>query len=299
MERSEIRQGSIELNEFDSIVRHLKTHYCLNDAQDWMAKAKKGALRDKDICLTFDDNIKSQITVAQKVLDNHNIKAFFFLYTSMYSGEFPRLEIYRYFRAKYFQTFDEFFRKFIDSFDQYEDFSFNRVLDRFPESYLQQFSFYSRNERIFRYIRDEVLHEEKYNEVMDAIIEEVTTVSELSRNIWMSEYDIKKLSDESHELGLHSLTHPYNLGEMPDSIQKKEYEGNKTYLEAITHKSIESVSYPSGSYNSYTIKLMEDLGLVVGFRADMQIPSNSSLELPRRDCAYLLNDLQPKRSRDA
>ena len=50
------------------------------NADEWIEKSKNKRLSNKDLCITFDDNLKSQYDIAIPVLKKYNLKAFFFIY---------------------------------------------------------------------------------------------------------------------------------------------------------------------------------------------------------------------------
>ncbi|OAV44300.1 polysaccharide deacetylase family protein [Lewinella sp. 4G2] len=273
--------GSIEKKDFKRIIERVKEKYYLNDADEWIEKARHGGLTNKDVCLTFDDGIRSQYSIAKEVMDEYGVKAFFFIYSGMYVGETPRLEIYRLFRSKFFSSFDDFLEHFLAKMKQEQDVE--KILEQFPEEYLSQFSFYSRNERRFRYIRDLILSRSAYNRIMDALIAEFTTIEKLSESVWIMKDQLVELSNDGHTIGLHSVSHPTKMEILDDSTQYEEYFNNKNHLEAITGKEVVSIAYPSGSYNKYTLKLMNELGIQVGFRADERAGDQFLLETPRID----------------
>jgi peptidoglycan/xylan/chitin deacetylase (PgdA/CDA1 family) len=288
MPAGEIRQGSIEANRLETILRSLKEKTVLNDARDWLDKVIHHRLGSRDTCLTFDDNSRSQYEVARPVLDALGIRAFFFVYTAMYEGELPRLDIYASFRDKYFDDFDHFFIQFCLHTERILGITLEIMEDHFPETHLAEFSFYSREERIFRYVRDHMLKPYEYETVMDYMIDKVTSPELLAREIWMSPGEIIRLHDEGHVIGLHSAHHPTHLAGMGDDIQEQEYITNKRKIEDLVGTPVKSVSYPSGSYNAYTLGLMRRFGITAGFRADMEKGSlDPLLELPRLDAAYL------------
>ena len=74
------------------------------------------------------------------------------------------------------------------------------------------------------------------------------------------------------------------------SRQFEEYTTNKTQLEDIINEKIISVSYPSNSYNIDTLDCMNQLGIRIGFRANMAdiCLRNPELEIPREDHANIL-----------
>ena len=56
--------------------------------------------------------MKSQYDIALPVLEEHKIKSFFFVNTSIYTNEYNYTELFRLFRNNYFKDINEFYRKF-------------------------------------------------------------------------------------------------------------------------------------------------------------------------------------------
>ena len=52
------------------------------------------------------------------------------------------------------------------------------------------------------------------------------------------------------------------------------------------------VSHPCGSYSAETLKILENLGVRVGFRADMSDITKKGLEYPREDHINILRRLE-------
>ena len=50
------------------------------------------------------------------------------------------------------------------------------------------------------------------------------------------------------------------------------------------------MSHPSNSYNLDTLKILKNLGITMGFCADM-IPTRSNLEIPRQDSSIITSML--------
>jgi len=277
-------QGSISA---DDLIKYIETrgpeHFL--GADEWTSKLEKNTLDADDFCLTFDDNLKCQADVALPVLDHYKKTGFWFVYTSPYAGITDRLELYRYFRNEFYDSMDDFYADF------FIHANVENELKNFPEDYLKQFSFYSRNDRVFRYLRDKVLGPEKYFAVMDSMIKAKNVdTKNVNERLWFREDSIKKLSDQGHCIGLHSHTHPTNMAGLPKEDQLKEYKKNKEFLENITGRKIEWVAHPCGSYNSITLDLLSSMGIKYGFRADSQLKKYSSLELPRIDSAELIKN---------
>ena len=104
-------QGSIDKNNFYKIIKYIGKNNILG-ADDFYYKFKKKKLSSNNVCLTFDDGIKSQYDIAVPILEDLKIKSFFFVYTSMFEGKPSLLEVYRYFRSNYFKNFNEFYKTF-------------------------------------------------------------------------------------------------------------------------------------------------------------------------------------------
>ena len=87
-------QGSISKDDFYKLIKFIGRENIL-DADIFFEKFKKNKLKENEVCLTFDDGIKSQIDVALPVLEDLKIKSFFFVYTSLFNGKPDNLEIFR------------------------------------------------------------------------------------------------------------------------------------------------------------------------------------------------------------
>ena len=71
--------------------------------------------------------------------------------------------------------------------------------------------------------------------------------------------------------------------------QKEEYKKNFTHLRSILDQNIISMSHPCGNYDSNTLKILQDLGIKIGFRSNTSMESiKSNLEIPREDHANIL-----------
>ena len=110
-------QGSIDKDDFYKMINFIGKNNIL-DANIFFEKLKNKKLKEKEVCLTFDDGIKAQIDVALPVLEELKIKSFFFVYTSMFEGKPDNLEFFRYFRMNFFNSVDEFYDKFYEILDK-------------------------------------------------------------------------------------------------------------------------------------------------------------------------------------
>ena len=286
-------QGSIDKIQFEKLIIYLKKTYKLLNAEDWYNKAIKNQLLNGEICLTFDDNLKCQYDVALPVLEKYGLTAFWFIYSSPFTGVMERLEIYRNFRSTMYQKVSDFYNDFdneINSSNEYEKVKFG--LKNFSNNYLSDFSFYSYEDKKYRYVRDNILGPKRYYRVMDRLIKKTKfNIDEKCKNLWMGENHIKNLNKKNHFICLHSHSHPTMMKSLSLKKQKNEYLTNYNILTDIINESIFCVSHPCNSYNNLTLEILNDLRIKIGFRANMKEGFISKLELPRIDHSILIQNL--------
>ncbi len=285
-------QGSISGETFENILEFYSKNYNIISADIFYNRFMKKNLEDTDVCITFDDNLKCQYDIALPVLDKYSLKAFWFVYTSPLDGVYEKIEIYRYFRSKFFKKFEEFYDSFFQFLKNKSEFFYVfELLDNFDhQKYLSEFSFYSKEDKIFRYTRDKILGEKKYFKIMDSIIKEsgLKLNDDLHKSLWMDKTDLKDLSEKGHIVGLHSHSHPTNMGEKSFDFQNENYKTNKHILEDVVKKDVFSMSHPCNSYNNDTLEILTNFNIEIGFRANMITAFNSNLEIPRIDHAEIL-----------
>jgi peptidoglycan/xylan/chitin deacetylase (PgdA/CDA1 family) len=287
-------QGSITSEQFRKMILLLQKEYNLISAMEWFEKSKNQKLEHKDICITFDDNLLCQYDIALPVLEEFGIKAFWFIYSSPLFGVKENLEIYRYFRSTY-ATINEFYNSFNDFLKQSnerQEFEEKiKLLD--TDQYLSSFPFYTVEDKIFRYTRDQILGKDRYYKIMDEMIAQSNmNVDEISLHLWNGASAIKYLSDTGHIIGLHSHTHPTAIKMMSYPEQLSEYTNNKIALESIIGSEIFSMSHPCNSYNDDTLKILQSMNVNFGFRANMDSGYSSTLEYPRLDHALLIDKVK-------
>ena len=283
-------QGSITSEQFNTIILLLKSKHEILSAHDWYNAVLEGKLMPNQVCITFDDNLLCQYEIALPVLEKHNITAFWFVYTSPLVGVTEKIELYRYFLSKNYSGFSDFynhFRKAIDA-SEFAEMVNNALRDFKPETYLSEFSFYTHQDRIYRYLRDQVLKRESYRKIMDAMIENSNlNIPEIAKILWTPKEGVQYLHKTGHIIGLHSHTHPTDIKQLSLDEQKQEYETNYFNLKNILNEPITTIAHPSNSYNNDTLQIMESLGIQLGFRANMKEGFTSKYEYPRIDHTYI------------
>jgi peptidoglycan/xylan/chitin deacetylase (PgdA/CDA1 family) len=288
-------QGSLSAEEFEEMLDWLGNRYNLVDAKEYLLRFEKNCLQSNDICLSFDDGLLCQFDVAVPVLRKRNIKAFFFVYSSVFTGNYGLLEIFRYFRTNCFDNIDDFYRLFFNAIKTDDESLYQSAYQAFKGlDYLTAFRFYSDNDRFFRYLRDQVLGVENYNSLMlDMMQRESFDIQDVSSLLWMKEENLKKLYKEGHLIGLHSYSHPTKMIKLTRVEQQDQYRKNMEHLEGLLGKgSVRSMSHPCGDYNADTLSLLTDMGIRIGFRSSLSVKEiKSPLEVPRDDHANIFREM--------
>lgn len=289
-------QGAISQEEFDDMIQFIGIENILS-ADEWMRRALSRTIKDSDICLTFDDNLRCQFDIALPVLQHYNLTAFWFVYTSVLNGSSEKLEIYRWFRSEKFSTIDHFYKDFFKTvfeFDLHPD-DYQKIRNFNPKEYLKNFCFYTDQDRLFRFTRDKVLGKKKYETIMDfMLINHQIDISRLHKILWMDESCLLKLKDTGHIIGLHSHTHPTQIKELTPEEQRIEYQYNYNHLCRILDQKPIAMSHPCNSYNGHTLALLSDMGIKIGFRANMAESAASIYEFPREDHTNILKKIRPQ-----
>ena len=290
-------QGSIDKDDFYKMINFIGRNNIL-DADIFFEKFKNNKLKEKEVCLTFDDGIKCQIDVALPILEELKIKSFFFVYTSMFEGKPDNLEIFRYFRTNYFNNVDEFYNSFYQVLDKDLKTFFEDNNDKIKATKIK-FPHYSIEDIKFRLVRDIFLTKSQYEETMLLMFKEKQfNYKDFFKKLFFQKDDLKTLDSLGHLVGLHSHNHPTLLEKLNYDEQKDEYEKCLSSISNILDKpknEIKYMSHPCGSYNKDTFEILKELGIELGFKQIMTIEpekgmkkiNNSFLEIARQDHAEI------------
>ena len=285
-------EGSFSAEEFDRSLNSAAKIATLLSAETFLEKALSGKLAENDICCSFDDGLQCQFDVAAPVLGAKKLKAFFFVNTGPHAGQPYVLEIFRIFRNQFFENKEIFFAEFDTTLQTTMSEMFSTAKKSLPEDYLTVYPFYTRGDRWFRYLRDEILTAEEYLKTMQLIIKaHGTSIDEINQKITMSRESITDLSDQGHVIGLHSHSHPTNITRITTAEKLSEYSVNSQYLSNYLSKAPNCMSHPNGVYDEDILRILREMEVFVGFRDNMDLVVNrSNLEIRRLDSAFLPRD---------
>ena len=293
-------QGSISQEEFEDILNFVGIGRILNSF-DWLEKLGEGRLSKEDVCITLDDSLLCQFEIALPVLEKFNLTAFWFVYSSVFEGTLEKMEIYRFFRTTFFQSIDDFYGIFFKRiFNSEVAKKAQEVLEEGQiKKLIEQFPFYSANDAKFRLIRDCALGKEKYERIMDEMILECgVSISDLSKRLWMCNDHLGYLSGHGHVVGLHSYSHPMVFTNLSYQEQFEQYQKNYIHIKTVCQCTPVAMSHPVNSYDEDTLKILKNLGICCGFRANMLAKSEggrlnpTNLEIAREDNANIVRMLR-------
>ncbi len=291
-------QGSINSDDFYKIIKFIGKNNIL-DADVYFEKFKNNKLKNNQVCLTFDDAIKSQIDIALPILEDLNIKGFFFVYTSLFEGNPDSLEIFRYFRAKYFNSVDKFYQKFYEILNL-DLVNFFKQKNEIIKETKSKFPFYTIEDIKFRLVRDHLLSKTEYEKTIFYMIKQKKiNYKEFYKKLFFQKIDLQNVNNLGHLVGLHSHNHPTLLEKLNYDEQKDEYEKCLSIISKILNKpknQIKTMSHPCGSYNDDTLEILKELGIELGFKQIMKLEkvkkmkkiNNSPLEIAREDHSSIL-----------
>ena len=291
-------QGSISKDDFYKLIKFIGKKNIL-DADVFFEKFRENNLKENEVCLTFDDSIKSQIDVALPVLEDLKIKSFFFVYTSLFDGNPDNLEVFRYFRMNYFKNVDDFYINFYKTLNKdLKDF-FKKNEQKIIDAKIKFIS-YSIEDIKFRLVRDVFLTKNDYEQIMFLMMNEKKfKAQEFHPILFFNSEDLRNLNQLGHLIGLHSHNHPTLLEKLNYDEQKKEYVKCISTISKILDKSqneIKWMSHPCGSYNDNTLQILKELDIKLGFKQIMTIEpekgmkkiNNSFLEIARQDHSEII-----------
>ena len=287
-------QGSLSPSDFTEMIDWLNRNYSLLNASQYKQKFENHTLKGTDICLSFDDALKCQYDIAVPIMKRLGIEAFFFLYSSAFSGNPDLLEIFRYFRTTCFNDIDEFYEDFFEVVKQRDIKEFSNQHSKYLTlDYLSAFPFYTENDKWFRYLRDQYLFGDQYHEIMsDLILKKGFDINLAKQNLWMSEQDLVNIETRGHLIGLHSYSHPTQMSKLSKSEQESEYKRNYDHLSKLIGKPINGMSHPCGDYNELTLNILTEMNIEIGFRSSMSVKEiRSPLEIPREDHANVFKEM--------
>lgn len=255
-------------------------------ARQWLDRAMSGHLAEDDLCLSFDDGLQSQFDVAVPVLRELGLTALWFPYTAPLANEIDRHELFRYFRTLRYPDTVEFYAAFdaAAARSAHAEHIAQSLEGFVAADYLKQYGFYTEADRKFRYLRDKVLGEQAYFEVMEDMLNHSgIDRTGLVGRLWIGAKQWQELHAEGHVIGLHSHVHPLAVIGLSQHEQCQDTARAIDILTKLTGKPI-CAAYPCNVRTPESMSFMGNIGIAAGFCNTMTEASvERRMELPRQD----------------
>lgn len=272
-------QGSINKDQLGKIIKKIGRQNIL-DADEFFYRHTEKKLKPSNICLTFDDGLKSQFDIALPVLEEHKIKSFFFINTINYTKNDNYIELFRFFRNNYFKNMNDYYNEFFSYVDKNLNILFKKEHGNL-KSLKKKFPYYSLNDLRFRFIRDNFLSKDEYNKINFEMFDKKKFMYKNFINMmYLSKKELKKIDKLGHLIGLHSHSHHHKIDTLKSEFQIRDYSQNIDMLSKILDKrksEIKYMSHPNGSYNKNTLSILYKLGIRLGFKQIMTIEKNKGM----------------------
>ena len=292
--------GSIQKDEFYKIIKLFGKKNILSP-DEFYEKYEKNKIKKNQICITFDDGLKSQFEIAFPIMQDLNIKGFFFIPSLIFNNQTNILEIVRHFKENFYRSINNYYDDFYLELKKIVDLNFiKNKLEKNQSEFnklKKKFNFYSIADIKYRFVRDYLITKANFERVNINLFKKYKfNYKKLHKSFFMSKKDIKILVKNANEIGLHSHSHPTKISDLTYTQQLLEYKKNKNILEKIINKKIKSMSHPCGKYNSHTLKILKILNIQNGFLTEKNKKfSNNIINhnylIPREDHANLINKI--------
>ncbi len=290
-------QGSFSKSQFDKILDNIQKDYTLISPHQCLERLEKGIFTDEYAAISFDCGLKSQFDIARPVLNERGVTAFWFLYT-LSLKEPVKIEKYHHFRFYCYKSIEDFYNEYIAVVNTLYGIETiaaaeNEILET---NFLGWSSYYTSQDKLYKYLRDHVLGCQRHDAVMARLIKNKKyNINEHKAKLFLTRENIETLYSTGNVIGLHTHTHPNDIGSMSPADQRIEYQTNKEILESIITEPVIVMSHPCNSYNDSTIQVLKDLGIKFGFRSNYDGIVRGLYEIPRINSTDFVRTMYYKR----
>ena len=243
--------------------------------------------------LTFADGFKQHFTNVYPVIKDYNLEASFFVPTmAIESRKCPIVEKQRLLQYNLYENYDLFLKNFCNQVRKFHKFSNDKFF--YPDyenikkctKYLKQFTFYSDQERYFRFIRNEHLTSREFSIIIDFMFSKFfKTDNEFIEKYYLSETDLSIMSKNKMIIGGHTYSHPF-LNKLSSKKIEIEVKRNISYLSSVINQKIRSFAYPFGAFNKNVIRCMENNNFDYAFDTRTK-GDNNKYNIRRNDVKFI------------
>ena len=234
---------------------------------------------NNSVLLTFDDGTKDHYEKVYPILKKNNVSALFFLCSNIVNKSILDINLIHNLISKV--PFEELYQKFQELL-LINEMKINKDNQVIKTDYDDEKMLY------FKQMLQFILPDYERNKILS----ELCNIYDISLNYndyYMTIDQIKEMKKNGMEFGFHTVNHK-RLAKL--SFEEQSYEILTNYNDLRKENLIEEdapFSYPFGSYNNDTLKILKDYNIKYAFNiknSSFNLNSNL-LEIPRYDCNCL------------
>jgi peptidoglycan/xylan/chitin deacetylase (PgdA/CDA1 family) len=279
------------LKEFENQISEL-SHYYEFISQDELKKiiSDKGNSSGKYCIITFDDNLKEQISVVD-FLQKQSVPALFFSTTYPYINNDVH-DVHKTHQI-FIHNSDNEMAAYLD-----KKFGFHNV--KFSKEQLDNsYSYDNKLKKKIKLFLNFILKEDQRKEVLNELfLKSVDDLKDFISEFYFSKEDLKFLASRGM-LGTHSHSH-LPLASLSAEDAMKEISISIKYLEKLTKTKIKAILYPygrNGAVDATVSSISKKLGLEIGFTMNRGINNIDNLIDPLMLMRVDTNDAPGGKSR--
>ncbi len=275
-----------ELEFFFKECNFFKSKYiCKNISNGLYEKENKETL-----FLTFDDGLKDHLLVAE-ILHKNNLKGTFYIPAYPYlNNDILSVHKAHIICSKIGGDCFELLKKAVKelgfNFDSLCEKNANKNFEKKYSKHKDD-TLIKEFKRIINYYGELKIRDKVLNHILNYLSEDIKP-----KEFYLTEKEIKHISNLGHEVGSHGITHTL-FSRLNRYEQEREIKLSKIFLESIINKNVNSFCYPYGtkdSYNNTTINLLKKHNYTNAVSVEARdiseddLKDNRIYELPRFDC---------------
>lgn len=250
-------------------------------------ESKYEAIKDK-VLLSFDDGFTDHFKYVLPELKKRGVFGLFYVPTGVYEKK-KALDVHRihfllgrFGGQKLVEIIEDKLTECMLSDKHRDEFKTMTYIDQDNDFYTQEFK------KIFNYY---ISYEHREN-ILDELVNELSSDEEIFSEMYMSVEQLKQMSDEKMVIGSHSINH-YVFSKLSDEDQKKEIHESFDFIEKhLGELDIKTFCYPYGGFHSftdYTEEVLSEIGCHFSLNVehkDMNLKDylERPQAIPRYDC---------------
>ena len=282
--------NGISFAKFKKQITYFKKNYNILSPKEFYEKLKKKTFNNDDCLITFDDGYQSQYHYAFNFLNSYNLKAFFFPMVlgcnSNKIHQVNKIHLLLKLSKNKQKLFEEI--KFLIKNNNIKIFkNLKKIINNIKTK-----KFYDDSiDIIIKRLLQRDLPLKLREKICNKLFNELNIKKNAIKNMYMNDMQLKKLKENGHEIGVHTLNH-FWLSNLKKTEQSREI---KKCLETLRKKKLInkawSFCYPFGDYNHLSIQILKKLNCTAAFSLKNKIQDIKKIkkfEICRIDCNEFL-----------